>query len=147
MTSNQAIIAMFNLNTSIHMVRIVPLGSRQRRWSYIRHSLLFSTLNIFEWILFEYDMYTITQIHCALVRGYFFVMMQLPFVFFCGCDLEFMEVWIHIVCLVAMLLVSTIMDLWCVGGKPCLDSFYTKHGYAYLGDDIDIYFLVISFIF
>jgi hypothetical protein len=46
-----------------------------------------------------------------------------------------MEVWIHIVSLVAISLVNIIIDPWCIGRRPCFKSVYSEHGYAFLTDD------------
>jgi hypothetical protein len=51
-----------------------------------------------------------------------------------------MEVWIHIVSLVAISLVSAFMDLQCIGQPSCFESVYFENGYAYLGDDMYILF-------
>ena len=55
-----------------------------------------------------------------------------------------MEICVHTIWPMDISLVSTIMDLQCIGRKPYLESFYTEYGYAYLGDDIHIFCLMIS---
>ena len=52
------------------------------------------------------------------------------------------EVWIHIVSLVAIALVNAFMDSQCIGLSPCFESVYIEHGYAYLEDDTYIIFYV-----
>lgn len=51
-----------------------------------------------------------------------------------------MEVRIYIVFLVAITLAISSMDLQCIGRYPCSDSFFSKHGYSFLWDDIYEYF-------
>ena len=41
-------------------------------------------------------------------------------------------------------LISTFMDLQCIGRWPCFESFFFEHGYAPLGDDIR-FFLSINY--
>jgi hypothetical protein len=53
-----------------------------------------------------------------------------------------MDIWIHIVYLVAIYVVITFMRPECIGRKPCLELFYSEHGYAYLVDDTYIFFYV-----
>lgn len=133
MIVNQGIPTMFDINTFIYMVRIVPFWDQDKdpRSTLGTHYFYLSCPSC------DGDYLCLICILSHRFTMYWAVAM---FMLWHNSTIYFlwlwsgwvMKVWIHNVLSVAIPLVSTIMDPQCTSQWPWLESIYTEHGYAYL---------------
>jgi hypothetical protein len=157
MTSNQVVSTIFNINIYIHMDRFIPF------WGWDEDPGNTSLLRAYtrcQWRLSEYLEYSsmvivlATLLICILSHksALYWSMAMFCHIVAPLCIISWlwpdwvMEIWIHIVYLVAISLVSSFMDLHWIGRHPCFESMYFEHGYPYLEDDIYIYIVWCLFV-
>jgi hypothetical protein len=127
MIGNQVVSTMFDINTCIHMDRIIPVRDRDEDpGNFLGTYQCYVPNPGCDGEKF-YTLLHRSTLYWSVAMLFFHIVAPLCTISWLQLD-RVMEIWIHIVCLVAISLVSTLMDPQCIGRWPCLSPFCPSMG-------------------